>query len=59
MSNPTMATPWTFTQSGTIRMGTDELVFFFDPNAVFNGKTFSISYELDPKLYRANGRQRI
>jgi hypothetical protein len=55
-SSIAMATPWTFTQSGTIRMGTDETGRFFEPNAVLDGKTFSISYELDPELYPSKWR---
>lgn len=45
------ATPWTFTQSGTIRSGIDEPGRFFEPYTELNGKTFSISYVLDPELY--------
>ena len=51
LSSIAMAAPWTFTQSGTIRMGIDETGRFFEPNTVLDGKTFSISYLLDPELY--------
>jgi hypothetical protein len=51
MPSLALATPWTFTQSGTIRAGEDYGGLFFSANTILNGKGFSITYLLDPELY--------
>jgi len=48
---PALATPWTFTQAGTIRAGQDYGGLFFAPDTALGGKSFSITYLLDPALY--------
>lgn len=54
---PAQAAPWTFTQSGTIRDGADYSGLFGAGPTALAGKSFAISYVLDPELYAERLRQ--